>query len=185
LQCDPHYHSFAIAPQACGCFLFFRQIWSRRQAAAKYEASQSGPRLRGRIMGLQREEAAMEFVERLGLLEERYDDLARLIKDKHAIMLDRHTEQLRELRQEVANLGMKIALLEERVKFLAERLDLLAKRIDMLEKRVDALEAQLLQLERQVQKMDARVRRVEVLQWVVIALVVPQTLIFYLRLLSP
>jgi hypothetical protein len=56
--------------------------------------------------------------------------------------------------------------------------NVLAARVEVLEKRIEALEIK-------VEKMDARTRRVEILQWITIAVLALQALPVYLRFFSP
>jgi predicted RNase H-like nuclease (RuvC/YqgF family) len=143
-------------------------------------------------MGARHLEAAMELIERIELLEEQFEGLNKLVWEKYAALLDSHGDLLRELRREVASLIVSVTVLEQRVNALAERtgalekrIEILERRIEALEKRIEALELQLQRLEHKVDRMDARSRRVEIIQWVTLAILVPQALIFYLRLLSP
>ncbi|WP_373989078.1 hypothetical protein [Duganella sp. BuS-21] len=126
----------------------------------------------------------MELIERVTLLEEQFEEIKMLVAERHSGIPNNHSGQLLELRKDVSLLIEKVAFLEERVKALAERVEALERRVESLETAVEALDKRIGMLEKKVDKLDSRVRRVELVQWVTLALLAPQALIFYLRMLT-
>ncbi|MHA4868041.1 hypothetical protein ACXZ1M_10080 [Duganella sp. PWIR1] len=151
----------------------------------------------------------MELVERVTLLEERFVRIRMLVTERRGGLLSYHSGELLELRKDAFTLIVKVAFFEERAKALAERLaslglrgEMLGKRLEAFEVRLAAIETRLVALEQNIKalekliealekrriemdrRLDARLLRVEILQWFTLALLAPQALIFYLRMLT-
>lgn len=151
----------------------------------------------------------MELVERVTLLEGRLERIRILVAERRNAFLAYYSGELLELRKDAFTLIVKVAFFEERAKALAERLASLGLRGEMLERRLEAFEVRLeaigtrlVTLEQNIKalekliealekrriemdrRFDARLLRVEILQWVTLALLAPQALIFYLRMLT-
>lgn len=134
----------------------------------------------------------------VGLLNSHGEHLLELRKDVATLIV-----KVAVLEERVNALAARVEALERRVDALEKRIEALEKQVEALEKQVAALEKQVEALERRVAALEkvvenlvkvvelldrnltARVRRVELLQWITIAVLALQALPIYLRFFNP